>query len=92
MPVPTNNWIAPAEAKEKIGPLFDGVMRGRTMNAIPGIMGPAGSPQSRIGVEVTDSAYVAASMRIMSRMGRVALDRLGNSDDFVPGPALHWRL
>ncbi len=82
---PTNNWIAPAEAKEKIGPLFDGVMRGRTMYVIPYIMGPVGSPQSRIGVEVTDSAYVAASMRIMSRMGRVALDRLGNSDDFVPG-------
>jgi phosphoenolpyruvate carboxykinase (GTP) len=82
---PTNNWIAPDEAREKIGPLFDGVMAGRTMYVIPYIMGPVDSPQSRIGVEVTDSAYVAASMRIMSRMGRAALDRLGNSGDFVPG-------
>ena len=55
------------------------------MYVVPYIMGPAASPQSRIGVEVTDSAYVVASMRIMSRMGKVALDRLGNSSDFVPG-------
>ena len=82
---PTNNWMAPAEAKEKIRPLFDGAMKGRTMYVVPYIMGPASSPYSKIGVEITDSAYVAASMRIMSRMGKVAMDRLGNSDDFVPG-------
>jgi phosphoenolpyruvate carboxykinase (GTP) len=82
---PTNNWMAPAEAKQKLGALFDGSMKGRTMFVVPYILGPAASPQSRIGVEVTDSAYVVASMRIMSRMGKVALDRLGNSSDFVPG-------
>jgi len=82
---PTNNWMAPADAKDKIRPLFDGAMKGRTMYVVPYIMGPASSPYSKIGVEITDSAYVAASMRIMSRMGRVALDRLGRSGDFVPG-------
>ena len=82
---PTNNWMAPAEAKDKLRPLFDGAMKGRTMYVVPYIMGPAQSPYSKIGVEVTDSAYVVASMRIMSRMGKVALDRLGSSDDFVPG-------
>jgi phosphoenolpyruvate carboxykinase (GTP) len=82
---PTNNWMAPADAKDKIRPLFDGAMKGRTMYVVPYIMGPASSPYSKIGVEITDSAYVAASMRIMSRMGKVALDRLGRSGDFVPG-------
>jgi phosphoenolpyruvate carboxykinase (GTP) len=82
---PTNNWMAPADAKEKIRPLFDGAMKGRTMYVVPYIMGPVSSPYSKIGVEITDSAYVAASMRIMSRMGKVAMDRLGRSDDFVPG-------
>jgi phosphoenolpyruvate carboxykinase (GTP) len=82
---PTNNWIDPGEAKEKVRPLFDGAMKGRTMYVVPYIMGPASSPYSKVGVEITDSPYVAASMRIMSRMGKVALDRLGNSDDFVPG-------
>jgi len=82
---PTNNWMAPAEAKDKVRPLFDGAMKGRTMYVVPYIMGPASSPYSKIGVEITDSAYVAASMRIMSRMGKVALDRLGSSNDFVPG-------
>ncbi len=77
--------MAPAEAKQTLGALFEGSMKGRTMYVVPYIMGPAASPQSRIGVEVTDSAYVVASMRIMSRMGKVALDRLGNSSDFVPG-------
>ena len=60
-------------------------MKGRTMYVVPYIMGPEASPQSRIGVEITDSAYVVASMRIMARMGKVALDRLGSSSDFVPG-------
>ncbi|HVB87503.1 MAG TPA: phosphoenolpyruvate carboxykinase (GTP) [Candidatus Dormibacteraeota bacterium] len=82
---PTNNWMAPADAKDKVRPLFDGCMKGRTMYVVPYIMGPAGSPYSKIGVEITDSAYVVANMRIMSRMGQVALDRLGSSSDFVPG-------
>ena len=82
---PTNNWMAPADAKAKLRPLFDGAMKGRTMYVVPYIMGPAKSPYSRIGVEITDSAYVVASMRVMSRMGKIALDRLGSSDDFVPG-------
>jgi len=82
---PTNNWMAPADAKEKVRPLFEGAMKGRTMYVVPYILGPASSPYSKVGVEITDSAYVAASMRIMSRMGKPALDRLGSSDDFVPG-------
>ncbi len=82
---PSNNWMSPSEAKEKVRPLFDGAMKGRTMYVVPYIMGPAKSPYSKIGVEITDSAYVAANMRIMSRMGKAALDRLGSSADFVPG-------
>jgi phosphoenolpyruvate carboxykinase (GTP) len=82
---PTNNWMEPEEAKQKVRPLFDGAMKGRTMYVVAYILGPAASPYSKIGVELTDSAYVAASMRIMSRMGQVALERLGSSDDFVPG-------
>ena len=82
---PTNNWMAPAEAKQKVEPLFRGVMKERTMYVVPYILGPEKSPYSKIGVEVTDSPYVAASMRIMSRMGKAALDRLGSSSDFVPG-------
>ncbi len=82
---PTNNWMVPEDAKEKVRPIFDGSMKGRTMFVVPYIMGPANSPYSKIGVEITDSAYVVASMRIMSRMGRIAMDRLGTSDDFVPG-------
>src|ERR1700681_1432911 len=82
---PTNNWMAPAEAKKTLGALFDGSMEGRTMYVVPYILGPAAAPQSRVGFEVTDCAYVVANMRIMSRMGNVALDRLGSSADFVPG-------
>ena len=82
---PTNNWMDPEAAKHKVGALFDGAMRGRTMYVVPYIMGPVGSPISKVGVEVTDSPYVVASMRIMSRMGQVALDRLGPSNEFVPG-------
>jgi phosphoenolpyruvate carboxykinase (GTP) len=82
---PTNNWMAPNEAKAKVRPLFDGAMKGRTMYVVPYILGPATSPYSKVGVEITDSAYVVASMRMMSRIGKAALDRLGNSSDFVPG-------
>jgi phosphoenolpyruvate carboxykinase (GTP) len=82
---PTNNWMGPEGAKHKVGALFDGAMRGRTMYVVPYIMGPANSPISKIGVEITDSPYVVASMRIMCRMGKIAMDRLGSSADFVPG-------
>jgi phosphoenolpyruvate carboxykinase (GTP) len=82
---PTNNWWAPSEAKQTLGKLFDGSMKDRTMYVVPYMMGVPGSPMSRIGVELTDSAYVVASMRIMSRMGSVALDKLGSFPDFVPG-------
>ena len=82
---PTNNWMAPDKAKELLGGLFAGSMKGRTMYVIPYILGPAASPQSRIGVELTDSAYVVASVKVMARMGKIALDRLGSSSDFVPG-------
>jgi phosphoenolpyruvate carboxykinase (GTP) len=82
---PTNNWWAPSEAKQTLGNFFNGSMKGRTMYVVPYVMGPAASPQCRIGVELTDSAYVVASMKIMSRMGKVALERLGNSPNFVPG-------
>jgi len=82
---PNNNWMEPAEAKRKVGALFEGAMKGRTMYVVPYVMGPVTSPYSQIGVELTDSPYVAASMRIMTRMGRVALERLGDSDDYVKG-------
>jgi phosphoenolpyruvate carboxykinase (GTP) len=82
---PTNNWMDPGAAKHKIGALFDGAMRSRTMYVVPYIMGPVNSPISKAGVEITDSPYVVANMRIMSRMGKVALDRIGSSSDFVPG-------
>jgi phosphoenolpyruvate carboxykinase (GTP) len=82
---PTNNWMDPQGAKYKVGSLLNGAMRGRTMYVVPYLMGPADSPFSKVGVEVTDSPYVVASMRIMSRMGKVATERLGNSTDFVPG-------
>ena len=82
---PTNNWMPPAEAYAKLEKLLEGSMRGRTMYVIPYVMGPLGSPFSKIGVEVTDSVYVALSMRIMTRMGKQALDLLGDSKDFSRG-------
>ena len=75
----------PQEARDNVGKRFDGSMQGRTMYVVPYIMGPVASPYSKVGVDVTDSPYVAASMRIMTRMGNVALERLGSSADFVPG-------
>ena len=82
---PTNNWMEPGEAKRKVGALFDGSMRGRTMYVIPYLMGPVGSPFSKVGVEITDSPYVVASMRTMTRMGTCALEHLGDRADFVKG-------
>jgi phosphoenolpyruvate carboxykinase (GTP) len=82
---PSNNWMHPREARVKVGPLFDTAMKGRTMYVVPYLMGPVGSPSSKVGVEITDSAYVAASMRIMTRMGNVALDALGASEDYCKG-------
>ncbi|MDR3364306.1 MAG: phosphoenolpyruvate carboxykinase domain-containing protein, partial [Clostridiales Family XIII bacterium] len=87
---PTNNWMAPAEAYEKLGKLFDGAMAGRTMYVIPYLMGPAASGFSKVGIELTDSIYVVLNMRIMTRMGRVAMNYLGDRADFIKG--LHSKL
>ena len=80
---PTNNWMSPEEAYSKLGDLFNGSMKGRTMYVVPYIMGVPGSPFSKIGIELTDSIYVVLNMRIMTRMGQVAWDELGGSDDFT---------
>ena len=80
---PTNNWMAPDAAREKLTPLFRGSMKGRTMYVVPFLMGPPGSPYSKVGVEITDSRYVVLNMRIMTRIGQPALDHLGDSDDFT---------
>ena len=80
---PTNNWMSPADAYKKLGAIFEGSMAGRTMYVIPFIMGVPGSPFSKIGIELTDSIYVVLNMRIMTRMGQVAWDELGGSNDFT---------
>ncbi len=80
---PTNNWMESGQAYAKLRSLFAGSMRGRTMYAIPFVMGPPGSPLAKVGVQVTDSLYVALSMVIMTRVGPVAWDQLGQSDDFT---------
>lgn len=82
---PTNNWMDPFEAKDRVGTLFDGSMLGRRMFVIPYLMGPAGSPRSRVGLMVTDSPYVVVNMHIMTRVGDGVLPHMRHGEDFVAG-------
>ena len=87
---PTNNWMAPREMYRKLRALSKGAMRGRTMYVVPYLMGPPGSSLAKVGIELTDSIYVVLSMGIMTRMGDIAFEQLGNDDDFNRG--LHCML
>ncbi|MGA2656644.1 MAG: phosphoenolpyruvate carboxykinase (GTP) [Verrucomicrobiota bacterium] len=87
---PTNNWMAPREMYQKLRTLSEGAMRGRTMYVVPYLMGPPGSSLAKVGIELTDSVYVVLSMGIMTRMGTIAFEQLGNDDDFNRG--LHCML
>src|SRR4029077_15395380 len=87
---PTNNWMAPKEMYQKLRGLSAGAMRGRTLYVVPYLMGPPGSPLAKTGIELTDSIYVVLSMGVMTRMGDVAYQQLGNSDEFNRG--LHCML
>jgi phosphoenolpyruvate carboxykinase (GTP) len=80
---PTNNWMEVKAGYAKLSPLFDGSMRGRTMYVVPFVMGPVGSPLAKVGVQITDSLYVAISMGIMTRMGEIAWKQLGDSDEWT---------
>ena len=86
---PTNNWMDPGEAYRRVSAILDGSMRGRTLYVVPFVMGPPGSAFAKVGVEITDSIYVALNMGLMTRMGRVALDQLNATGDFTRG--LHAR-
>ncbi|MBI4391287.1 MAG: phosphoenolpyruvate carboxykinase, partial [candidate division NC10 bacterium] len=82
---PTNNWMSPAKAYERLSKILAGSMAGRTMYVIPFLLGPPGSPFGKVGIQVTDSLYVVLNMGIMTRMGRIALEQLGGSASFTRG-------